>query len=505
MQLLNADAPGTGSVLLSLRLRDLWHAFLRKDGLLCIVETIYDNLFGLAKLRWHTIDPASGQVRDSKCQHFWFMDRDCSLNLVYHAASHRVAVLADEHSLAVLEADTLQEVSRIQLGPRHPDQGPQLLRVGSFAWSHDGSKLAVTLPRSAHPRLASWHHDEYVSGSSEVHVYDISSGECLQSIFLASLAPSISWSSSLDMLLVHCDHERIPAPGADQAQGTWPGQTAGGIIDTQATVRILEPAQQRAEFVPNQVDAGGNTLFAACQWSPCGTVLLTNQYYYLNSTSAYCWEWCVQDPSTFQIIFKIPGHSRKMSWACRATPDGAGQTLTAFLAASRTIVTFSKVNGHWQASQSQLKSLASCIDGSLAPAGDTLVAVGKPDPSRIMTQLIHHDPDTQQEHLIVNSFIFTCPDNVLQMAWAPLPAAWPQMYALVNKVPKHFFDVMNLVDAKAQNVLGSWTTSDLNKQALGRSLRWAPKADSLRAVSWSPGGRHLAVICEDRWTLVLSF
>ena len=503
MRLLNADVPGTGSVLLSMRLRDLWHAFVRNDGLLCIVETIYHNLLGLAKLYWHTIDPASGQTLDSKHLHFWLPD-DSPLDLVYHAASHRVAVLADEHSLAVLEADTLQEISTIHLCPRHRDQDPGALHAGSFAWSHDGRKLAATLPRYPHPRLASLHHDEHVSESSEVHVYDISSGECLQSILLASLAPSITWSSSLDMLLVHCDHERIPGPGADQDQGTWPGQPADGNTEIQATVRILEPAKQRAEFVQSQLDPGGNTVFAACHWSPCGTFLLTNHYYF-HSTLRYCWEWCVQDPFNLEYIFKMPGHSRRMSWASRASVDGTGQVLIAFLAASRTVVTFSKVNGHWQASQSQLKGLTSCIDGSLAPSGDMLVAVGKPhqDPSRI--QLIHHDPEAQQEHLIVNSFIFTCPDNTLQMAWAPLPAAWPPMYALVQKVPKHFFDVVNVVDAKAHRVLGSWTTSDISKQALGRSLRWAPKADSLQAVSWSPSGRHLAVFCKDRWTLVLSF
>lgn len=140
MRLLNADARGTESMLLGSRLWDIWYAFVRKDSLLCIVEAFH-HIVGLAELRWRTIDPASGQTLSCTHRHSWLPVGP--LDVMFHAASHKVAALGDEHSVIVMDADTLQKVSKLRLCSRHQDQGEVVASAGSLAWSH-----AVQVPGS---------------------------------------------------------------------------------------------------------------------------------------------------------------------------------------------------------------------------------------------------------------------------------------------------------------------------------------------------------------------
>ena len=351
------------------RLGVIWHAFVRMDGMLCIVDAA--RQLSLPELRWHTIDPASGQTLSCKHMHFWFRWAS-SLNQVYHCASHRLVALGSELPLAVMEADSLEAVSCISVLPRHQQLGQVSCSVGLLAWSHDGGMLAVSI--GTFPQYMPSYWPCGPTGNSEVHIHDISSGQCVQSIFLHSSRPSLTWSSSQDLLMVYCDHEHSTPEAATPADGTPVDFSPDGQSRPRgATVRILDPAKPTHVRVDDGAGSGNRTDLEGCKWSPCGTFLIRSRCYKHNTSCD--WEWGVQDPATFRYIYKAPGRSSDLSWGSKALPGGEGQALTASLAASHAIVTFWRANGIWQAAASCLTSLPWCDEGSLSPSGHMLVAM----------------------------------------------------------------------------------------------------------------------------------
>ncbi|KAK9840314.1 hypothetical protein WJX74_007462 [Apatococcus lobatus] len=149
IQLLNVDASDAEPVLLSMRMYSAYYAFVRKDSLLCIVDAHHTSS-NLSALRWQTFAPATGKTISCTHQHFWFDTFDCYswMELVFHATSHRAVALTDAHLPVVMEADSLQEVSRFLVAPRHQERGKVPLSIGSLAWSHTGAMLAVHLGKS---------------------------------------------------------------------------------------------------------------------------------------------------------------------------------------------------------------------------------------------------------------------------------------------------------------------------------------------------------------------
>ena len=130
MLFLHADAEGAQPMQLSMRIWGTCSGFVRKDGLLCLVEAS-DYRTRPCQLTWHTIDPATGQTISSEQRHFWTFDSHVG-NRVFNAASHWAVAATDHHSLVIMEADTMQEVSRFTVTPRHAELDPITLRQGKL-------------------------------------------------------------------------------------------------------------------------------------------------------------------------------------------------------------------------------------------------------------------------------------------------------------------------------------------------------------------------------------
>ena len=102
----------------------------------------------------------------------------------------------------------------------------------------------------------------------------------------------------------------------------------------------------------------------------------------------------------------------------------------------------------------------------------------------------------------------------VEMAWAPFPSAWQQVYAYIHETcffrshPNEPFDKphdLKLVDAGAHTVIRSWTAEDLRQLACRRVLRSTPPYGQLCKVKCLPNGKHLAVFCRDNSVSILTF
>ena len=111
--------------------------------------------------------------------------------------------------------------------------------------------------------------------------------------------------------------------------------------------------------------------------------------------------------------------------------------------------------------------------------------------------------------------ILPCGYGLLSQAWAPLPSAWPEACACVQK---DFWSdgraleckdgkvwPVQILNTKARQVMGSWTVTELAEMAHGRRTFNVFPCATVERLEWAACGRHLAVHCNHGWVLILTF
>ncbi|KAK9840061.1 hypothetical protein WJX74_002738 [Apatococcus lobatus] len=488
---LNADAEGTQPMLLSMRIWGTFHGFVRKNGMLGLVEAS-DYRTRPCQLTWHTVDASTGQTLSSEQRHHWTLDNHIQ-DHVFNAATHRAVAVTDHHSLVVMDADTLQEVSRLTVLPQHTELDSNALSLGKLAWSHDGQKLAVTLEnigKCTRSPLPVPYQLRTSLGTSEVQIYDITTRQCLQSVLLRSAGAVIKFSSSLQMLAVHCHSERYDPDGANPTNKSNPRRPMSGDRKQGSTIRILEPALHRAVLVEPENILDFEVIGDACSWSPCGTFLLT-----CAGSTLRPWGADVLDPHTLKRVFKAPEHMSSISWALGNPLHSKGRVLMAYLAQSKICIKFWQKDGEWQSEGYSCGEFEFLHRGYITPDGATLVALCRPsqDASQQHCQAgssqfnTHHLAlDDMKGHTVATGFQCNRGGPQLRPEWARFPCGWPQLHAYVHKDKAKALQCVKLVDARVHKEVSRFAITPRHKE-LGEV------ALSLGSLAWSRTGSHLAV------------
>ena len=510
MQLLNADAPQAQPVRLALTLvlRHRLHAHMGRDSMLRIVTA--SNATPLGALVWHTIDPTSGRTLSIQ-RNYLFPHTPSFSKSVYNAAAHQVMGMCGKHTIAIMDADTLEEICRIHLALACVWAGvsPGLPAANAFQldiweWSPRGDMVALQLqvPSQEDPsrldRMA-----------SEVHIYNTASGERMQCVQLRGACYSMSWSSSLHKLAMCCQLERLHGDGSgDQAASQQDAYLT-------ATIRILDPALQTASLLPQDMsNPDWDMLWADCKWTPCGTLLVASYESSSPSSGIY-----VVDPHAVKLLYRAVQATSSLSWGSLALPGKPAATLVAYMPDVKMRVAFEYAYGEWQIESKGMSFVDSSSAGCITPDSSTLV-VGKVTGTAGPT-LGHCDfwSCNYEQHVIAENlhpgkgllhfrkegllpWRGISPDN-LNSLWTPLPKRWPGVYAFIQAhTSAQPLASLALVDVKAHRIFASWSGADLLHQTRAReSMKGLTPRDlgkevKFLSVTWSKHGRHIAAFCE---------
>ena len=496
----------------SLRLPFL--AFLDRLGRLSIVKAGDNSKLGedeqLQPLCWYKINPDTGSIIDEARKYFWALP----INRLHHASSSRVLAMADASTMAVLNADTLQEISSFAISHRHWGLASQPIpSLGDVRWCHDGSMLAVLLLRQVQP----WPGGQIPHLHAEVHIYDAVSGACLSSLQLQANRMTISWSGRSNLLAIFCD--RILSGAA---------APAGGAVNIRNDVRIVDPVTQRVELLPHlHVDQRlssdterpfkgrsvsstsaepPNAEWKAFGWTPCGDMLLGT---WRCSEPPYTWGFALMDQLSLRCIYADVGSADKMTWASAAANGSQGAQRTAYFPLLYTKLELLHVTGKWQAEANYLKHVISCGElAHLAPDGGSLVI------HAAHTGCLSHLNLKSDARCAVTPSLPQLFREELPPQWAPFPRGWTPAYAHVHDFPSEeragasssqvsLPRLIVLTDAKRHRILGTWTAASLMSQAGGQQPDRAGEGEP-HSVAWSPHGLHLAVYSLS-WTLIMTF
>ena len=515
-QLFDADANALSPLRLAFRSHQPFQAFIMQDGNLRIVECgKVEERSGLHPLQWHTIDPATGATMSS--QPILKLVSDEMLPVV-HCGAARAVGMHDARCIAFMDAETLQQLGESSVLPPDLDASKGIVSIQSMLWSEHGTMLAVGLQSSASNTSASGsltgNAADFVSG---IRIYSTLSGQCLQSMQLQASSAVISWSSSLDKLLVDCARpSRFPQ--ADDGSA-W----------------LIDPALDRSGG--SQVSLLQSCHCCLLQWTPGGDLLVLK-----------CWDHASQtleffDPQTMRVILTLDEHEctnhlHNVSWAPGAwLPATApciaiqNRSIQAYMQDSSRVADIRKVNGEWQGSFQRLRMHHRYGDGLISPAGNVVV-FPHPEPTsssrsaHAAGSIFHFDLNSHCMHDLSPAthtrpklpkaptaarMSAPCPRrHEAFVQWADIPRGWPQVYAcssLSHHALKHEVEVpdaVKLIDATKHRVLASWKVCELLRQAAGRARSGAPACQDVKELVWSPSGNHLCVTCEG-WILILTF
>ena len=141
----------------------------------------------------------------------------------------------------------------------------------------------------------------------------------------------------------------------------------------------------------------------------------------------------------------------------------------------------------------------------MTPSGSA--SVGLRQHSIQSGEMYHFDVGAQQGHIIAEGLdsMNLCYQASLPIAWAGFAALWPQIYAYVHRGESAALHAVNLVDAQAHKVIGSWTFAALNSHGIRTHQHETHKLNDLAGVFWSPNSKHLAVRCQRSLFLIMSF
>ena len=114
--------------------------YIGTDGKLHVVTVESSEAHLVGSLRWWTIEPSSGQLLLVVRKHTWpDGDRWISKQAIRHPKGRLVIGMVDHHTIAVMHAETLDEIAYCIL-PQGSSARP--LQIAQVEWSSDG--------RSAH-------------------------------------------------------------------------------------------------------------------------------------------------------------------------------------------------------------------------------------------------------------------------------------------------------------------------------------------------------------------
>ena len=509
MWLLEADKAAAQPVRLALKTKEAIHAYLDRWGWLHIAEA--QLAASMLPIVWHMIDCSTGKTAFWEDKLFW--DTTLDFRTVVHSpAAQRVLGMEGEHTIIIMEADSLQDICCLKLAYRHGEHTGTPAMPTHVEWSSQGSMLAVQLHSPAESPIA-----DMLSGTSEVHIYDTTSGQCLQSVQLQGKWAYVLWSSSQEVAAVcsqleRCDDETDGLDGDDESAG-----------NVATTIRLMDPARQSVATVPHALAFQEGPGWMDCVWTPCGQLLVAGYEVEDQCPDQHSGVY-ILDPRTLRPIVKAKISMCEISWAA-STPSGKlAKRVVAYLPYSpsrRSRLTFQVVDGEWEVKEEKvLRNLGGRHIGCLTPDGSSLVALRRDaSPAAKSSRLHHHDLETGRAHLIAQDFCqdkpllmalrFPSPSpwipRPLNLAWTLFPSSWAWMYAFVHLDGSDSNHAsVNLVDMQTHKVSGSWTLADLGHQANGRSLRRGSPIHKIQAVVWGPSGRHIALICAT-FLWVLSF
>ncbi len=257
LHLLDADATPARPMRLAFKTRHDLHVFMGRDGMLRLVEARKDVGSQKSHLVWHTIDPASGKTIRSQSKHGWAKRLLLTLCL-YQPTVHRVIGMIDDRTVAIMDADTLAEICRLDLTLDNEHPTGAVFMTAGLTWSGQGNMVAV------HMQERCLNEDDNIfQETSEVQIYDTSSGQRIQSSLIRGCWLHMSWSDSMDKLSVWCPLETLHISSDSEEE-------ARLLDDCTATIRLLDPRHQTESFILQSLAPGYGSEWGQCTWTPCG-------------------------------------------------------------------------------------------------------------------------------------------------------------------------------------------------------------------------------------------
>ena len=330
--------------------------------------------------------------------------------------------------------------------------------------------------------------------STEVHIYDTASGNCMHSVELPNQVQA-SWSSSRDLLGVCC--KQVDG-WVNWTGSVWIPEYESGL--RYCTMQVINPVvQQVATMHCESLSRGG--VWQGFDWTPCGNLLIAK---YQDDERRQLQGLCISDPCSADLVcwFDI----QDLIWGPLSSPERA---FTAFGPAKCCMIRFSHDLTGWRPEVTGMREAGVSFDTAISPCGSTLVLLGKSGLTGPYMRLYHYALATQSQHTIASVPQW---QRCIDMGWAPFARAWLQVYAYVgcqlarrtlpNDVGSTVGASVDLNDAASHKFLASWKAQALT----GKAGQWAeaPFQDVPRAVKWAPHGRHLAILCSNS-VLVMTF
>lgn len=514
-------------------------AFCLPDGRLRIVELVSEP--SKTRLCWHAISLVDGSMMISEQKHFWPRTLPgLKVSLIHHAGSSKVFGFVDSHTMAIMHADTLHEITRIHIMSRHPQhikEGFGL--IADLAWSHTGAMIAVTWRGGRHvtpAEAASDRRTQLYAGPpivSEVHVFDTSNGYCLQSIAVSAGSIKLCWSPGTDVLAVYSrqddwsgDEQVLRYPIEQESESDSEGNDEGAyrIPRFLGQIRLLRPLQAQLHVLDSQQKDHSQAQWTRCDWSPQGHLLVTQ---WVSNSAVEAAGFAIIDSVTCKTVFEADQPAGNTSWAEQSSSLLQGPCLVAFLSGASMAIRLSRPgDGDWRAVPCTCSAFSPGSKVYTSPDGQKLVglqfslqALGR---DRICHVALRSTSFSQEQSLYLEG---PYPGAKWDITFAPFSFAWPALYAYIHPSSKAGqaeqqalpsgraravgpLMELSLVDCKRNAVLDSWTAQDLWE----RSTEGQPRASGCRngatlrlhSAKWSPNRRHLAVTC-DRCTMVMTF
>ncbi|KAK9825016.1 hypothetical protein WJX74_000814 [Apatococcus lobatus] len=258
---------------------------------------------------------------------------------------------------------------------------------------------------------------------------------------------------------------------------------------------LLSPTSQKVDAVPCVPAAQ----WRSCEWSPHGRLLLAR--FGMCSSDLDGEGFSLVDPSTLEQVYSCASSAGSVSWASNSPSRLVKLSLSAAVTGVPALLNFGQEeHGEWhvmdfhQSKFSSYHNLCISSDGCMLVGARRRGAGGRAHAFHLPLA------DSGDGYVVPKSPIKS---TGAWMQWAPLPAAWPQIYAYVHwtedrkdekgKISQPSHAALSLVDSRKLSVLGSWTAKELSSLVKGRKLRKDDTGEP-QCVKWAPDGKHLAVL-----------
>ena len=465
-------------------------------------------------LRWWIFDPSSGRVLREVRKHKWLWR--IRQSIPFDPSGRHVMAMVDLHTIAVMVAESLDEITRCDLSQSLSAPSLQATRL---RWSQSGRMLAVLMQPKVF--LFDPTHELSQGGphTQEVHVFSATTGNCLRSLSMHAAQMIISWSSSQDLLLVWTLD--AGAPGVSKIQVLSPSCNESADVALESAASASGPGNTPFQIGPAQIPSPA---FAELEWIPDGT-LLRAQTRDKNTREVGLY---ILDPTTFDCVFQAQGRSLDaMCWV--ETPrQGAGVcTSVAYFYIRHEMVEIGHLSplllgqaASWHVQYINLSTVPSQtgLSASLSPSGSHLVALDRDDKMEDCFHVHHHKLAAAKGVASCNGPRYQRSlDKQRPISWAPLPGRWANIYVAVETTSPeaqeanatssggHHVPHVTLVDVTSDNILGSWALGDLAQQASHAEADHALPLAATPHVQWAADGCHLAVHAELGRAFLLTF